>query len=150
MAAPRYFEEFQAGEVIESRSRMIEAGDMKIFSGCTSLLNRVFTDPVYCKQVGNFDRPPIASSLLLNILDSFFAMDVSPDKVPILHYGYDKVRFIKPVYAGDTVHAKYKLVDTRIKNDEFGVLTWEVRAYNQNDELVSFHEDKLYVGRYPK
>lgn len=147
MAAPRFFEEFQIGEEIKSRSRLLESCDMKIFAGCSSLINKIFTDPVYCAEIEEIKKPPIASALLLNVLDGFFATDVSPDEVPILHYGYEKVRFIKPVYAGDTIHAKYKLLETKVKNDAFGVLTWEVSAYNQNDELVSQHIDKLYVGR---
>lgn len=147
MAAPRYFEEFTVGEIIHSRSRIIESTDMNIFAGCTSLVDRIFTDPVYCATLPELKKPPISSALLLNILDGFFAKDVSPDEVPILHYGYEKVRFVKPVYAGDIVHADYKLIDTSIKNEHFGVLTWEVQTYNQNDVLVCYHIDKLYVGR---
>lgn len=147
MAAPRYFEEFQKGEVINSRSRLIESADMKIFSGCTSLVDRIFTDPSYCAKIPEIKKPPVSSALLLNILDGFFAKDVSPDEVPILHYGYEKTRFVKPVYAGDIIHAEYKLLDTAVKNDSFGVLTWEVKTYNQQNELVCYHIDKLYVGR---
>ena len=39
--------------------------------------------------------------------------------------------------------------DKAIKNEEFGVVTWNVLVLNQNDEPVLFHVDKQYIGRKP-
>lgn len=147
MAAPRYFEAFKKGEKVRSRSWQIETSDIRVFSGCTSLAGRLFTDGMYCKEHEAIGKPIVPGSLLLNIVDTFFAIHVSPATIPTLHYGYDKVRFLKKVYPGDSVYSVFELVETRIKNDNFGVTTWNVSTYNQNDELVCFHVDNLYIGR---
>ncbi len=90
MAAPRYFEAFQVGETVTSRSWKIETSDVRIFFGCSSLAGRLFTDELYCKKYEKIQKPLIPSSLLLNIIDTFFAIHVSPATIPTLHYGYDK------------------------------------------------------------
>ncbi len=67
--------------------------------------------------------------------------------MPSIHYGMDKVRFIKPTYPGDTIHCETEVVDQAIKNEQFGVVTWNVNVLNQRGETVIFYIDKQYIGR---
>ncbi len=87
----------------------------------------------------------------MGVADGMMAREVSCSiNVPSVHYGHDKVRYLKPVYPGDSVYCKFEVIDKKIKNDEFGVITWNVTVLNQNDEPVIFHIDKQYIGRRPK
>lgn len=147
MAAKRFFEEFKLGEWVKSHSRRIELCDVRMFASCTSLNHRLFSDDPFCSELEEVQRPLIPSSLLLNVVDGFFAIYVSPEQVPTLHYGYEKIRLIKPVYPGDSVYTVFELLDMSVKNEQFGVLTLNAETYNQHNELVMFHVDKLYVGR---
>lgn len=77
------------------------------------------------------------------------AREIGPSKVPTVHYGHDKVRYIKPVYPGDSIHCETEVIDKYEKNEQFGVVTWNVNVVNQNNEVVLFHIDKQYIGRRP-
>ena len=149
MGASKYFEDFVIGDEMTSRSRLIDAADIRMFSACTSLCNRIQTDANYCHSISGLGQPVVAGSHLLNLIDAFFAQVVSPDGIPTFHYGYDNVEFCKNVYPGDTVYTVFKLVDKMEKNDSFGVLTFDVKTYNQSSEIVVCDIDKLYCGRKP-
>lgn len=147
MGASKYFEDFEIGEEMRSRSRVIDSADVRMFSACTSLCNRIQTDADYCSEIPGVEKPVVAGSHLLNLIDAFYAQVVSPDGIPTFHYGYDNVEFRKNVYLGDTLHTVFKLIDKTVKNDNFGVLTFEVNTYNQLGEVVVYDIDKLYCGR---
>ena len=149
MGLPRYFEDFQIGEEITSHSFTIEPGDIRLFSACSGMSSRIHYDPEYVKTIPRLGRITVPFSMVLNIIDGFYARSVSPDNVPTFHYGYDETRCLCPVYPGDTIHSVFKLIEKTDKNDRFGVLTFETRTFNQNGEVVIFHIDKLYVGKAP-
>jgi acyl dehydratase len=52
--------------------------------------------------------------------------------------GLDNVRFVKPVYAGDTIRAVVTIADCREtgKYPNAGIVKWDIKTLNQNDELV--------------
>ena len=81
------------------------------------------------------------------MVDGFYAQSVSPDGVPTFHYGYDKTDYCAPIYPGDCIHTEFVLVDKQEKNQQFGVLTFQCRTFNQNGDVVIEHIDKLYVGK---
>lgn len=53
---------------------------------------------------------------------------------PTVSYGYDGVRFIKPVFIGDTLTVRYTVVSV---DSEAGRSSAKVTVENQNGELVS-------------
>ena len=147
MGMTRYFEEFQTGEKIVSRSRSLEMADIRMYAACTSLCARIHSDPLYCEKIEALKGITVPFSLVLNVVDGFYAQSVSPDGVPTFHYGYDKTEYLLPVYPGDCIHTEFVLVDKKKKNGQFGVLTFRCETFNQRGEVVIRHIDKLYVGR---
>jgi acyl dehydratase len=63
-------------------------------------------------------------------------VDVSANATANL--GYDDVRHHAPVYHGDTIFAESEVLDTRESDsrDHVGIVTTELRAYNQDGHLV--------------
>jgi len=57
-----------------------------------------------------------------------------------LSYGYDKVRFLKPVYFGDTITATYEII---LVDDEKMRTTARLSAVNQRGDLVFVSEHIL-------
>ena len=143
----KYYEDYQIGEVQISAGRTMTEADIRLFIGCSDNTHPVHVDAEYCKKFPAIGRPIIQGILTLGVADGFMAKEVSPTKVPSVHYGREKVRYIKPVYPGDTIHCKFEVTGKQIKNDQFGVVQWDVTVYNQNDEAVLFHVDKQYIGR---
>jgi acyl dehydratase len=52
--------------------------------------------------------------------------------------GVDELRWIKPVYPGDTLRCENTLLEKRRSKTkpEMGIIKGETKVYNQNDELV--------------
>jgi acyl dehydratase len=52
--------------------------------------------------------------------------------------GIDELRWVKPVYPGDTLRVETELLEKRRSRSrpEMGILKSQARVYNQNDELV--------------
>lgn len=53
---------------------------------------------------------------------------------PTVSYGYDRVRFIKPVFIGDTLTARYTVAEV---DEEAQRSFSDVKVFNQNGELVT-------------
>ncbi|OZM77913.1 dehydratase [Pseudonocardia sp. MH-G8] len=53
---------------------------------------------------------------------------------PTVSYGYDRVRFIKPVFIGDTLTVRYTVADV---DEQEQRCTSDVKVFNQDGELVS-------------
>lgn len=53
-------------------------------------------------------------------------------------YGYDRLRFINPVFIGDTIHVKVTLKEKREnpKHPERGFVTEALEVFNQDGKLV--------------
>ena len=65
----------------------------------------------------------------------------------IAFYGVEKLRFVKPVFIGDTVHVTKKVTDTLERGADRGVVTFSTTVLNQRKEPVLVYSDKLVVKR---
>ena len=64
---------------------------------------------------------------------STILQDASALENPSVSYGYEKVRFINPVYFGDTLRAIYTVTDIdEAQSKSYG----KVEIYNQHEEIV--------------
>jgi acyl dehydratase len=66
--------------------------------------------------------------------------------------GIDELRWVKPVYPGDTLRCENTLLEKRRSKTrpEMGIIRGETRVYNQHDELVmSFKALGLVATRDP-
>jgi acyl dehydratase len=61
-------------------------------------------------------------------------LDYATSNRPAVSYGYDRIRFVKPVGVGDTVTVTYEIVDER--REEAKTFA-NVTATNQNGEVVA-------------
>ena len=78
-------------------------------------------------------------------------VDPAPGPV-IANYGLENLRFIQPVYIGDSIYVKFtcKLKIAKVpRKDEQpqGVVHWDVEVYNQNDDMVAFYTILTLVAR---
>jgi acyl dehydratase len=52
-------------------------------------------------------------------------------------YGYDRLRFIKPVFIGDTIKVKVTIGEKKMhKKPGMGLITEKVEVFNQHGECV--------------
>lgn len=65
------------------------------------------------------------------------------------NYGYDRLRFIKPVYISDTLHVRVTIKEKRdsAKSPRHGIVVELCEALNQRQEVVLACEHLLMVTR---
>jgi acyl dehydratase len=67
-----------------------------------------------------------------------------------MSYGYDRVRFIKPVYINDSIRVVATIKEKKDhKKPGFGLLVELVEVFNQLEELVMVAEHIYLVKKHP-
>jgi len=79
------------------------------------------------------------------VLSAAAGLFVDPAPGPVLaNYGLEALRFVKPVYIGDTIQARLTCKQKTAKEDREGqipqgVVHWDVEVTNQNAETVAVY-----------
>ncbi len=74
---------------------------------------------------------------------------VSPEPGPVLaNYGLERLRFLTPVYPGDTLRVTLtaKSISPRVDAD-YGEVVWDAMVVNQNDEQVAAYDVLTLVAK---
>jgi acyl dehydratase len=107
----RYFEDFTVGDVYRHQpGRTISEADNTWFSLLTMNQNPVHVDAAYSAKT-EFGQPLVNSCLTLSILVGLSVVDVSYKTIANL--GWNDVRLVAPVFAGDTIYAESEVVARR-------------------------------------
>ena len=142
-----YYEDFPVGREDLSRGRTITEADIVHFAGLSGDFVELHTNEEYARN-GPFGRRIAHGLLTLSVSSGLtIQMNLVTDTV-LAFYGIDKLRFTKPVFAGDTIRVKKKVVEAMEKG-KAGVLTFETSVFNQSGELVLTYRDKLVVKKRP-
>jgi acyl dehydratase len=132
---PLFFEEIQAGTTRNTLARTVTETDIVIHAGQTGDFFPHHMDAEWMKTQSAGQRVA-HGTLVLSIAVGLTAFSVNPEA---MSYGYDSIRFVKPVFIGDTIRASAEIVEklTYDKSpSEFGKVHEIVRVMNQRHELV--------------
>jgi len=145
MIQPKYFEEYEAGTVRESLGRTITETDIVLHAGQSGDFYPHHMDAEWCKGQ-DFKERIAHGTLVLTVAVGLTSAAVNPEAFT---YGYDRLRFIKPVFIGDTLHARVTLKEKRDspKRPEYGLVVELVEALNQRQEVVLACEHLLMVKK---
>ena len=140
-----YFEDYTIGSYRETLGRTITETDIVMHAGQTGDFFPHHMDKEWCKTQ-DFGRRIAHGTLILSIGVGMTAEDINP---VAFSYGYDRVRFIKPVFIGDTIRVKASIREKRDypKNDKFGYVVELVEVFNQEDATVLVCEHLYLVER---
>jgi acyl dehydratase len=129
------FSEYEIGTTRKSFSRTITEADIVIHAGQTGDFYPHHMDAEWC-ATQPFGKRMAHGTLILSVGIGMTAGEINPDA---MSYGYEKVRFIKPVFIGDTITVTSEIIDSRDhpkKNDQFGFIDEKVTITNQKNEVV--------------
>ena len=146
----RHFEDVQIGESLLTHRRTVGEADLVNFGGISGDYFYMHFD----------DEAARASPFGQRIAHGYFVLSaaaglfVSPAPGPVLaNYGLDALRFVKPVFIGDTIQARLtcKRKTDRNKRDAQGhgqgVVAWDVEVSNQRAELVASYDILTLVAK---
>lgn len=128
-----------------SFTKTISESDVYMFAGITGDFSRMHTDEEFMKTTPYKKR--IVHGVLTFALGSTASTLIQVQakaEIPSLSYGYDHLRFLRPVYFGDTVTATYTIETVDLENMKTFA---RVEIFNQHQELcvVATHILKFIV-----
>jgi len=134
MIKTTYFEEYEIGTSRETFGRTITEADIVIHAGQTGDFFPHHMDAEWVKTQ-EFKRRIAHGTLILSIAIGMTANEINPVS---FSYGYDRIRFIRPVFIGDTITVKATIAEKRDyeKRPEQGFLIEQVEVFNQDDKIV--------------
>ena len=141
----RYLEDFAAGEVYRhAHGRTVTETDNTWFTLLTNNSHQIHVNADYAART-EFGRPLVVSTLTLAIVTGLSVPDISQNAVANL--GWDHVRLIAPVFAGDTLYASSEVLEVRPSRSRpgQGVVRVRTRGFNQRDETVIEFERTVLV-----
>lgn len=134
-----YFEEFQVGQVFQhALRRTLTEADNLIFSALTHNPAALHLDEEYCRGHSEFGTRVINSTFTLGLMVGISVGDTTLGTT-VANLGWDDVRFPRPLFPGDTVRVETEVLEMRESRSRpnNGIVIFEHRAFNQNDELVA-------------
>ncbi|WP_433678009.1 MaoC family dehydratase [Nocardia sp. CA-119907] len=144
---PFYYEDYAVGQRFVSRGRTVTDADIRLHVGATGADHPNHSDEEYCKNHPVLKGVCAHGLLILSLVDGFITEELPKYMGPSMNYGHEKVRYIAPVYSGDTIHAEIEIVKCREKNHEWGLLELEVNAINQDGICVVYDHHVLIVQK---
>lgn len=131
----RWLEDYEIGESRTSTGRTITESDIVLHAGQTGDFFPHHMDAKWC-ATQPFGQRMAHGTLVLSVAVGMTAVDINPQA---MSYGYDKIRFIKPVFIGDTITVTAEITaktDHRKRPDELGYVHELVSVRNQRHETV--------------
>ena len=144
MIVTRYFDDYEMGNVRETLGRTITETDFVIHAGQTGDFYPHHMDAEWCKTQP-FGQRIAHGTLIFSVAVGMTAGEVNAEA---FSYGYDRLRFLKPVFIGDTLHVRVSIKDKRdAKSPHHGIVVELCEVFNQRNETVLACEHLLMVAR---
>jgi acyl dehydratase len=138
------FEAFEIGSSRTSGGRTITETDIVMHAGQSGDFYPHHMDAEWCKTQP-FKQRIAHGTLIFTIGVGQTAGEINPSAMT---YGYEKLRFPKPTFIGDTIRTKVTIADKRDhKRPEYGIVVEKLEVLNQRDECVMACEHLLLVER---
>lgn len=139
-----FFEDYEVGSFRESVGRTITEADIVLHAGQTGDFYPHHMDAEWCKTQ-EFKQRIAHGTLIFSVGIGMTAGEINPEA---FSYGYDRLRFIKPVFIGDTIRARVTVKEKReYKRPDLGMVVELVEVFNQHDQLVLVCEHLLLVKK---
>ena len=146
-----YYEQFSVGQTFEHPiRRTITEADNVLITTMTHNPAALHLDAEYMKTT-EFGQPLVNSCLTLSLMVGISVNDTTHGTT-VANLGWDEVRFPKPLFHGDTIHIESKVLEKRVSKSrpDNGIVVFEHRAFNQNDELVGICKRTALMHKLPK
>ena len=140
----QHFEDYILGFTRETLGRTITESDFVVHAGHTGDYFPHHMDAEWCKTQP-FKARIAHGTLIFSVGIGMTASEINPEA---MSKGYDRLRFIKPVYIGDTIRVKVTITKkSDSKRLEYGDVLEHVEIFNQKNEVVLVCDHILLVKR---
>lgn len=144
-----YWEEWEIGAEFESNGRTVTEADIVMFAALSGDFNPLHINEEYCKKTQFGTRiahGPLVYAIAAGLL---FQLHLYDDTL-VAFLGFDSLKFTKPVKAGDTIHARIKVLEKReTSRPDRGVMKRQLQVLNQRGEVVQDAVQAFLLMRKP-
>ena len=130
------YEDFEVGQKVRSISRTISEGEAMTFNALVLDMHPYVADETFAKKKGLFGKRLVAGAMVFSLGLGL----VAHNNVNTFSYGYDRLRFIKPVFIGDTIYTIRTHLEKRPRYKEMGLVRVSYEVYKDPGELVLYCE----------
>ena len=117
-------------------SKTISESDVYLFAGITGDFSPNHINRQYMER-SSYGRLIAHGALLVGFMSTVSTMAIAEtreaDEIPV-SVGYDRIRFLQPVFLGDTVTVTYKIIEIEHSRKRSYA---DIELINQNRELVA-------------
>ncbi|RMG59648.1 MAG: MaoC family dehydratase [Deltaproteobacteria bacterium] len=141
----RYYEDFQEGDIIRHfPGRTVTEYDDTLFTLLTMNQHPLHLDEHYAKET-EWGQRLVTGYFSFALVYGMTVRDLS-GKTPA-NLGIDRIRFLKPVFHGDSLYAESRVIAKRPSRSRpgEGIVTVETRGLNQKGETVLTFERTFLV-----
>ena len=107
LTVDRWYEDYELGENRVSVGRTITEADIVLHAGQTGDFFPHHMDAAWC-ATQPFGQRIAHGTLVLSVAVGMTAGDINPQS---MSYGYDRIRFIQPVFIGDTITVRAEITE---------------------------------------
>jgi oxepin-CoA hydrolase/3-oxo-5,6-dehydrosuberyl-CoA semialdehyde dehydrogenase len=134
----RKMSELAIGDTWMTPSRTVTIEDIEHFAEFTGDRFYAHMDEEAAKASPIFEGRVAHGYLILSFAAGLF---VYPDPGPVLaNTGLENLRFLTPLYPGDSLRVELTVRAKSIKSEETGQVRWAVDVFNQEDEIVATYD----------
>lgn len=131
-----FYEDFEVGHRIRSLRRTISEGESHLFNTLVCDIHPYVQDEMFAKSAGIFGRRLVAGAFVFSAGLGLVATNC----INAFSYGYDRLRFIAPVFIGDTIYAVRTNMEKRPKYKQMGLIRASYEVFKGDSEIVLYCE----------
>lgn len=131
-----FYEDIKIGTRIRSIRRTLSEGESMQFNALVMDMHPYVADETFAKEKGIFGKRLVAGAMVFSVGLGLVATNC----VNAFSYGYDKLRFIKPVFLGDTLYTIKTDLSKETKYETMGLYRASYEVFKNEGELVLYCE----------
>jgi acyl dehydratase len=133
------FDDVEVGDRYDTQARTITEADVVNFAGVSGDFNALHTDAERMAD-STFGERIAHGALVFSITTGLLwqSRSEAEKEAIVAFYGVDQLRFVNPVFVGDTIHAEVEVAERERRDHPVatGVVRFDVDVRNQDDETV--------------
>jgi acyl dehydratase len=137
------YEDFEVGQKIRSIRRTLSEGECMQFNALVMDMHPYVADEIFAKEEGIFGKRLVAGAMVFSVGLGLMAHN----NIHTFSYGYDKLRFIKPVFIGDTIYTVRTQLSKEPKYKDMGLVKVSYEVY-KNEGILALYCEHLQTVKY--
>lgn len=144
----RFFEDIAPREETLTGERAISDADVRSFAALTGDENPIHLSEEAARQ-GRFGKRVAHGALVFSISVGLMQKDHAHWPEVLAFVGVERLRFVRPVFLGDTIRVRQTIRSTDAVDAATGIVEAREEVLNQKGEVVTSYLAKMLVRRRP-